>query len=69
MPKKKWSAKSREELQENKLRQVVRQMILQEGMKTIEESAIEENDDIPSKAKTQLEKAINKCNLVIDEAF
>ena len=38
-----------------------------EGMKTIEESAIEENDDIPSKAKTQLEKAINKCNLVIEE--
>lgn len=36
-------------------------------MKTIEESAIEENDDIPSKAKTQLEKAINKCNIVIEE--
>ena len=35
-------------------------------MKTIEESAIEDNNDIPSKAKTQLEKAINKCNLVIE---
>ena len=38
-----------------------------EGMKTIEETAIEEGDDIPSKAKTQLEKAIHKCNIVIDE--
>ena len=38
-----------------------------EGMKTIEESAIEDSEDIPSKAKTQLEKAINKCNLVIEE--
>lgn len=37
-----------------------------EGMKTIEESAIEDSNDIPSKAKTQLEKAINKCNIVID---
>ena len=36
-------------------------------MKTIEESAIEDSDDIPSKAKTQLEKAINKCNIIIDE--
>jgi len=37
------------------------------GMKTIEESAIENSDEIPSKAKTQLEKAINKCNIVIEE--
>ena len=36
-------------------------------MKTIEESAIENSDEIPSKAKTQLEKAINKCNIVIEE--
>jgi TolA-binding protein len=37
------------------------------GMQTIEESAIEDSDEIPSKAKTQLEKAINKCNIVIEE--
>ena len=36
-------------------------------MQTIEESAIVDSNDIPSKAKTHLEKAINKCNIVIEE--
>ena len=43
------------------------ELYFREGMKTIEEKAIEEGDDIPSKAKNQLEKAINKCNIVIEE--
>ncbi|MAJ45591.1 MAG: hypothetical protein CMF96_12740 [Candidatus Marinimicrobia bacterium] len=38
-----------------------------EGMKTIEESAIEDSEDIPNKAKIQLEKAINKCSIVIEK--
>ena len=38
-----------------------------DALKLIEDSAMEKEDEIPSKAKNLLEKAINKCNIVIDE--
>ena len=36
-------------------------------MDSIEDSAIEDSEDIPSSAKNQLEKAINKSNQVIQQ--
>lgn len=38
-----------------------------QALKIIEDTAMEKEDEIPSKAKNLLEKAIDKCNIVLDE--
>ena len=38
-----------------------------DAVKIIEDTAMEKEDQIPSKAKNLLEKAIDKCNIVIED--